>query len=249
MSASDPLSKRNSVPDCENPGTDDLRPASDDAIAASIRDWSERLREVEAIREAARPGRETAAALDDLHRLRALGMESAERNERQARGLLTMAEQENATPGDTLVRFVKVARSVRQIVVLEQETMGLRPMPERRMAAAERPSSSQPKAAGPLPLPQAGEGQDGERERSDLADRERDDLDDLYDYDDGPLEQVLAGVRKVLRVPASAAPVVLRRRDHYPPPGNEGIADLPLKGGGEGAGWDAQASMRERRPP
>jgi hypothetical protein len=150
-----------------------------------------------------------------------------------------------------VLRFIKVARSVRQIVVLEQETMGLRPMPVGRMAgtvapAAERPSPSQPKAAGPLPLPQAGEAIDGDdRERSDIGDRE---LDDLYDYDDGPLEQVLAGVRKALKVPASAAPVVLRRRHDYPPPGNEGVAD-PLKGGGEGVRLDAQASMRERGPP
>jgi hypothetical protein len=191
----------------------EFRPATDDAIAASIRDWSEKLKEVEAIRAREMPVRETAAALGDLQHLRSYAMGFAERLDRQARGLLTVAEQENAERGDLSLKFVRTARSVRQIVVLEQETMGLRPIPEARAAA--RPSPSHREAVGPSPGSSPGqalsrdaeERHDNERrEPSDLKDRERSDLDDLYDYDDGPLEQVLAGVRKALKVPAGFAP-------------------------------------------
>jgi hypothetical protein len=222
----------------------------DARMKESIRAWAENLAAVEAINAARRVPRETAASLDDMHRLRALGMEGAERNERQARGLLTMAEQDAAVRCDTGLRFVKIARAVRQIIVLEQETMGTRPMPPGRAAhevpaaasrprTEEKPAASASQASDASPQAAAGEDAAGEpqrndtRERSDLRDRAdlRDrEEDDLYDYDDGPMEQVLAGLRKVV--------------------GDTAVGDAAVgDAGGEAVRGGSPGRGPERRPP
>jgi hypothetical protein len=261
MNAEDTLHKRET-------GARETGPDRDDPVRESIQDWAEKLKTVDGLREAERKSRETAAALDDLHRLRALGMEAAERNDRQARGLMPAGERENAYPGDTGLRFVKIARAVRQIVVLEQEIMGLRPAPARRAAASAGtaketgapeagPSPSQPEAPGPHPrvepgagsLPQASERH--ERERRDPDDY--DDYDDTDDYSDAPIGQVIAQMHAALK-----AIIDRNTRDRPDEP-----ADDPAKTGerpgfepeGRSSPQTAQetagggAAQRERGPP
>jgi hypothetical protein len=173
---------------------------------AAIRDWARKIRQIEALKAEMRPARETGLALDDLHRLRALGMDSAERNERQASGTMTVRERDAAVPGDTGLRFTRIARAVRQIIVMEQELMGLRPVPTPRTGAA-RPAPAAASAESPTSTAAAsgntGAGEAPEpndlRDRSDLRDRpDTHDYDDHDDYDRGPYEQVLERVLTTL---------------------------------------------------
>src|SRR5258708_757624 len=64
------------------------------------------------------------AQLDDLARLRAAGVDLAEE--------LSAGKQGVAGRGGTLLAFTRVSRAIRQIIVLEQELMGLRAPPPRR---------------------------------------------------------------------------------------------------------------------
>jgi hypothetical protein len=145
--------------------------------------------------------------------------------------------------------------------VLEQETMGLRPV---------RPSPG----AARHPLPQAGEGKAGEEKASEgkagegdeageEKERERDDLrdrDDTHDYDDyddynhGPIEQVLEAVRNVLNVPqpplrpGPAAPRPATSPHAAEWPRGESPDDGARHAGGDGPP-PPQTQVRERGPP
>jgi hypothetical protein len=199
------------APDQVDPGAEGVGAAPDDALKRSIADWAGKLKEVEAIRRREAAVRETNDAVDDLARLRAIGMNHAERTDREASGILTCAEQEAVGRGtDPAIKFVRVARAVRQIVVLQQEVLGLRPVAGVRVVAEKAadaipspaPSPSEPGGLSPTLPRGAGEGL-SDRTENDLADRERSDLserDDLYDYDDRAFPEVVAGVRRTLGV-------------------------------------------------
>jgi hypothetical protein len=185
-------------------------PEREDALTRSIVDWSAKLKLVEATRRREAAVRETNDAVDDLARLRAIGMSHAERTDREAAGLLTCNEQNPLARGaDPAIKFVRVARAVRQAIVLQQELLGLRPVAGARAGialaeAAHAPSNpapppSQPLGLGPALSSGAGEGL-SDRTENDLADRERSDLDDLYDYDDRSFPEAIAGVRRTLGV-------------------------------------------------
>jgi hypothetical protein len=269
MTADEPFAKLDAAPDQTIPAQPEPPRETLDGIDAEIAAWTKRLETIAVLKEKARPIEQTGLALDDLHRLRALGMEAAERNERQAKGVLTMRERDEAVPGDCGLRFTRIARAVRQIIVLEQETMGLRPI---------RPSPG----AARHPLPQAGEGKAGgeetgegqageekagggdeageekERERDDLRDRDDthdyDDYDDCDDYDHGPIEQVLEAVRNVLNVPqpplrpGPAAPRPATSPHAAEWPRGESPAGGPRHAGGDGPP-PPQTPVRERGPP
>ena len=266
MTADEPFAKLDAAPDQTIPAPPEPPRETLDGIDAEIAAWTKRLETIAVLKEKARPIEQTGLALDDLHRLRALGMEAAERNERQAKGVLTVRERDETVPGDCGLRFTRIARAVRQIIVLEQETMGLRPI---------RPSPG----AARHPLPQAGEGkageekasegkagegdeagEDKERERDDLRDRDDthdyddyDDCDDYDDYDQGPIEQVLEAVRKVLNVPqppmrpGPAAPRKATSPHAAERPRGESPDDGARHAGGDGP--PPRTPVRERGPP
>jgi hypothetical protein len=86
-------------------------------------------------REAARTAAIKDATLDDLARMRRVGMNFIERLDARAAGGMTEAELEGMKRvGDDCIAFERVARAVRQIVALEHETVGIRPMPRYRDA-------------------------------------------------------------------------------------------------------------------
>ncbi len=199
-----------------DPGTDAAQPDAAEAVDAEIAAWQARLRQVQEMRRLERPIKTTAGSLDDLEQLRGFAMGFAERLDREGRGMLRETEREavgynNRT--DITLRFVRVARAVRQIVVLEQEMLGLRPVAGVRAAAAAVASSV---GAAAEPDVAATDEADDERgdferagderpdfERCDL--RDRPDPDDLDDYDDRPAEQVIAALRRDLGAPVSFA--------------------------------------------
>jgi hypothetical protein len=82
---------------------------------------------------------------------------------------------------------------VRQIVVLQQELLGNRPVAGVR-AVADMPVANA-KTADAEPAHR-----ETEIERNDLPDRERPERDDLYDHDDRAYGEVVADVRQVLGV-------------------------------------------------
>ena len=170
----------------------------DAALAKSIREWAAKAKEVEAARRQTLALRETNDAIEDLRRLRQIGMEHAERTGREGRGLLTYDEREGLSRAtDPGLKFNRIARAVRQIVVLQQELLGNRPVAGVR-AAADAPAAAAPTADAETA---DAEPTRRERERSDLRDRpERNDLNDLYDYDDRAYGEVVADVRQVLDV-------------------------------------------------
>jgi hypothetical protein len=177
MNADEPFAKLDAAPDRTIPEDCEPRTESIEEIDAEIAAWTARMETIAAIKAKTRPVEQTGLALDDLHRLRALGMEAAERNERQAQGVLTVREQDEAVRGDCGLRFTRIAKAVRQIVVLEQEMMGLRDVPVPKGSAARPSADAAPDQRSPASTSAAsggaGEGKEGEgkeRERSDLHD-------------------------------------------------------------------------------
>jgi hypothetical protein len=115
---------------------------------------------------------------------------------------LSFDEQEaSKRGGDPGLKFNRVARAVRQIVVLQQELLGNRPV------AGVRAMADIQRAATDVPAQPRAQAED-DIERSDLPDRERDrnDLNDLYDYDDRAYGDVVADVRQVLNISPAAGP-------------------------------------------
>jgi hypothetical protein len=126
--------------------------------------------------------------MDELKRLREIGVQNAE--------LLGQRAKEDPCSKDLLGRnglaaeYSRVGRAVRQIMVLEMELAGLRKAPDRdRQPAAEDAAKNE--------RPED-ERQDGERSPRGDADALL--RDDINDYDRGPLDQVVARIRKILRV-------------------------------------------------
>jgi hypothetical protein len=149
--------------------------------------------------------RETNDAVDDLRRLREILMEHVERSDRQAKGLLRLDEYENCDKTlDPGLKCIRLARAVRQTVVLQQELLGLRAAPGARALAGRESEVAAPDAeVTTRETPEV-------REREDFRERDRNDTrdpDDTYDYDDRPYDQVIASIREGFKIPAEAAPV------------------------------------------
>ena len=146
-----------------------------------------------------------ADQLESLGWLRRYGMGVAERLDRYSRGLLLAADlQEPFKDVDVALAFSRVARSVRQIIVLEQETAGVREMRVPR-ALVERAASEQAAAAR-----EPDNGAPVSRSVDRDLDRDPDDVDDYDDYDDyrsGPVAEIAAEVRAELDAMPGAAHV------------------------------------------
>ncbi len=174
--------------------------------------------------------------LQELARLRAVGMARAEEI-----GIFMNGGQPQVVADALLGRngiiqaFARVARAVRQIITLEREIAGLAQGPDRNAERAKREqaaASPQGKGSGPLIW----------SERS--------------DYDNRPLDQVVASVRKVLGAAAPENdPVARKARAEAAaeePAGNEAQADAPdvsetasAKTGNAGVATSAEVSMPE----
>jgi hypothetical protein len=127
--------------------------------------------------------------LDELARLRDIGIAGAERISRCMQGKATPAEAALLASKDGLfVEFMRTSRAVRQVIVLEMELMGLRPAPDRD-------------APRGLKRPDAGANDNRGRPGDVLA---FGDIGNDYDYNHGPLDEVVARIRKDLRVAAPA---------------------------------------------
>jgi len=156
-----------------------------------------------------------ADQLETLGWLRRYGMGIAERLDRYARGLLLSEMlQEPFEDVDVTLAFSRIAKSIRQIIVLEQETAGIREMrvpqdvAQRTAARAER-AAAEERAAREIAAQVA-------RELASNEDNEADDpvdRDDTQDYDDyraGPAEEIIAEVRATLDAMPDAGLVAQR---------------------------------------
>ena len=158
--------------------------------------------------------------LADLGDLRGAGMNLVRRMDRRVAGKLPEDEEKAfGKIADPILSFARLSRSVRQIIVLEQELMGLR-MPQlgRDATYAERDDKSRlrgfRKWPGKDPDDDCYENPDT-RDASDLYDhdndlRDTDDLgdaeetDDTNDYLAAPADEIIARVRTALGVPQPA---------------------------------------------
>ena len=166
----------------------------------------------------------------ELARMRAAGMATIERIGRWSDGLLSPAEvKELAGRRGIVNEYVRVARGVRQIIVLEQETMGWRAAPLRDVDAPDDIEDGAEDGA------EDGDDDGALEEADDLEALERDygatrerfgSDDDLDDYDTGPLDQVIARVREDLNIePPEDDPFA-------PPPGRRPVDNRRDSGSG-----------------
>ncbi len=173
--------------------------------------------------------------LDELARLRQIGIAGAERISRCMQGKATPAEAALLASKDGLfVEFMRTSRAVRQVIVLEMELMGLRPAPDRD-------------APRGLHAPDAGANDN--RGRSGDAGAFGD-IGNDYDYNHGPLDEVVARIRKDLRVAAPAedpfAPKARRKPEQRA--ADSPSADLANSGSPEACA-DAGASAEPAAAP
>ena len=145
----------------------------------------------------------TLKRLDELDRLREAGMAQAERLTAAAEGLSAADEYRRMVgPGGTIAQFDKVAKAVRQVVVLEFELRGLFKAPERDDFF--KPRLIKEDLLGDL------YDYDSYNDYNDLFDFDKarrglDDLSDLrvrLDYSNGPLDALIADIRHTLGVEA-----------------------------------------------
>jgi hypothetical protein len=81
-------------------------------------------------REAARVEGIKDATLGDMAEMRAIGMRFARRLDKRSAGEMSAEEEKGMRRvGDDCVAFERTTRAVRQIIALEHETVGIRPMP------------------------------------------------------------------------------------------------------------------------
>jgi hypothetical protein len=173
-------------------------------LAKNVAESAAHMKTLEQARRDSAAIRESNDAVDDLRRLREVLMEHVERTGFHARGVVRNDEFESCDLKlDPAVKCIRLARAVRQTVVLQQEVLGLRPAPGVRMGAAE------PVVA--VATAEAVRDDDRVR-REDMRDRENlHDRDDTYDYDDRPYEDVIASIRETCKIPADAKPASKRR--------------------------------------
>lgn len=152
-----------------------------------------------------------ADQLESLGQLRHFGVAIAERLDRHARGLLLFKEEPAFRDCDVALAFSRVARAVRQIVVLEQETAGVRemrvprPLTERD-AQAESVQAEAVAPAADMPAPSERLDREEPDDADDLRDPDdTDDYDDDDDYRSGPVGEVIAQVRADLAAAPGAS--------------------------------------------
>jgi len=210
--------------------------------------------EAVAAADEARRARVVAAArteqLADLKRLRDVGMIFVDQLERRSRGLLRMDEENAFSPDiDAPLAFARLSRAVRQIIVLEQEIMGLRPVARSPVNAdpANAPANANVAASAPEPSRNAGDRTEDERDRGDLN--------DLDDYDRGPIEDVVGRIKSALGVGSAEKSFAEPSPPPTPPAKGAGCepgssvslhAPPPLAGGGREEGENANHSPGSR---
>lgn len=173
-------------------------------LAKNIAETAAHMKTLEKARRDSAAIRESNDAVDDLRRLREVLMEHVERTGNHARGVVRNDEYESCDLKlDPAIKCIRLARAVRQTVVLQQEVLGLRLAPGARMGAAE------PVVAVATTEPVR---DDDRVRREDMRDRENlHDRDDTYDYDDRPYEDVIASIRETCKIPADGKPAPKRR--------------------------------------
>src|SRR5882724_2767133 len=148
----------------------------------------------------------TLLRLAELDRLREAGMAQAERLTAAAEGLSPADEYRRMTgPGGTIAQYDKVAKAVRQVVVLEFELRGLFKAPDRDDFF--KPRLVKENLLGDL---YDYESYNDYNDYNDLFDFEKayrslGDLSDLrvrLDYDNGPIDALIADIRHTLGVEA-----------------------------------------------
>jgi hypothetical protein len=156
-------------------------------------------------------GRMALAQLEALRMARDATVNMIDKIDRAAAGLLE-AREDHPMSGttDLCLAFTRVTRTLRQIIVLEQEVAGLREPPRRYYAAASAPAAANDAASRDS---EDRAERDDDRERDDLRDPpDRDDTHDDDDYDDREFDIVLASVRKTLDRVARDLPFEERAR-------------------------------------
>jgi hypothetical protein len=171
-------------------------------LAQNIAQAGVHMKTLEDARQATAGLRESNDAVEDLRRLREILMEHVERTGRQATGLLRNHEYEACDHKiDPAMKCVRLARAVRQSIVLQQELLGLRLTPGMRFAAATAAAAEKTVAdaleRAIAETPDSPDRADEACEREDLRDR-----DDTYDYDDRPYDEVVEAIRAEFKIPA-----------------------------------------------
>jgi hypothetical protein len=187
----------------------------------------------------------TVRQLEELARMRAMGMEHARQLDRRAHGRLSPVEEAVfAKRSRGIVNdFVSVARAVRQIMVLEQELAGLRPA--RRSGKAPEDRAESPDLSR-LPRPA--------RPPKGFVMPLRDDLREHYDH--RPVGGTVSWIRGTLGIEPPAddpfrahlerePPVEAEAADIGDPPGNAEPAETasPLLNPPPSRGRDSHASL------
>jgi hypothetical protein len=174
-------------------------------LARNVAESAAHMKTLEKARRESAALRESNDAVDDLRRLREVLMEHVERTGFHARGVVRNDEFESCDLKlDPAVKCIRLARAVRQTVVLQQEVLGLRPAPGARMGAVVSEDVAEVSAEPAR--------DDDRQRREDMRDRENlHDRDDTYDYDDRPYEDVIASIRETCKIPADAKSASKRR--------------------------------------
>jgi hypothetical protein len=146
------------------------------------------------------------AQLEALRIARDATVNIIDKIDRASAGLLE-AREDHPMSGtvDLCLAFDRAARTLRQIIVLEQEVAGLRE-PQRRYSPAAPADGAAPKTAAPNDSEDRAE-RDADYERDDLRDR-----DDIDDYDNREFDVVLASIHKTLDRVARDLPFEERRQ-------------------------------------
>ena len=204
----------------------------------------------------------TARRLAELERLLEAGMGTARLINRCIAGELSLPETKALIGGGSVAtELVRVSRAVRQVIVLEQELTGLRPAPDRDAELRSSEAGAREASAR-----ETGAGDSADSREPSESERDRPDPNDIDDYDKGPLDQVIARIRKAVRLAAPAddpfaPPPGRKRRDDAPavevvanegparrPPADAAKADGAQGAGAPSAGGSPAARIMGARP-
>jgi hypothetical protein len=170
-------------------------------LAKNVAESGAYMKTLEEARRSTAGLRESNDAVEDLRRLREVLMGHVDRTDRQARSLLRLDEYEAADHSiDPAMKCIKLARAVRLSIVLQQELLGLRPVPGARLPAAKDAIAEKPAADAPereLRDTETGDTESRETDREQLHDR-----DDTHDYDDRSYDEVVDAIRAEFEIPA-----------------------------------------------
>jgi hypothetical protein len=129
------------------------------------------------------------AQMEDLARLRSVGVEIAERVGRKASGLLMESERDAFRNCDVVLSYTRLTRTIQQIIMQEQEILGLREKRVRQVREMRADAEPRVYVARPVDERKLVRGVVREMVVAQCPELERDDLkimlDDLFeDYDD-----------------------------------------------------------------